>query len=148
MNTSEKFNTVMTAMCAIQDKMTVEPDGENKHLSAKYATPDRCIVTMGVLALVLALTGSFVQLAVASSVARLLAYIICISSLPAIRRKADEETRREAYRLPGGYAIPGVGLVICVWLLTHSKAESWVALSILVAIGLVLYALEKQVARR
>ena len=46
MNTSEKFNTVMTAMCAIQDKMTVEPDGENKHLSAKYATLDNILKTV------------------------------------------------------------------------------------------------------
>ena len=114
------------------------------HINAKYATPDRCIVIMGGLALVLALTGSFVKLAVASSVARLLAYILCIASLPAIRRNADEETRAQAYRLPGGYAIPGFGLLICLWLLTHSKAESWIAVSILIAIGLVLYALEKR----
>ncbi|MCP5090812.1 MAG: amino acid permease, partial [Gammaproteobacteria bacterium] len=44
------------------------------HVHPKYATPDRCILVMGVMALVLGLTGSFVQLAIASSVARLLGY--------------------------------------------------------------------------
>lgn len=113
------------------------------HIHPRYATPDRCILVMAAMALFLALTGSFVQLAVASSVSRLLGYLICIASLPIIRRNADEETRRQAYRLKGGYTIPLIGLLICIWLLMQSKAESWTAVSILIAIGLVLYALEK-----
>ncbi len=114
------------------------------HIHPRYATPDRCIVLMGALALFLALTGSFVKLAVASSVARLLAYVVCIGSLPAIRRKADEETRQQAYRLPGGYLIPLLGFVICIWLLMQSKAESWKAVGILLAIGIVFYWIEKK----
>ena len=112
------------------------------HIHPRYATPDRCIFIMGGLALFLALTGSFVKLALASSVARLLAYVICIASLPTIRRNADEETRAQAYRLKGGYAIPTIGLLICLWLLMQSKAESWVAIGILLAIGVVLYWIE------
>ena len=92
------------------------------HVHAKYATPDRCILIMGGMALVLALTGSFVKLAIASSVARLLGYIICIASLPAIRRNASDEVRKKAYRLKGGYSIPIIALAICVWLLMQSKA--------------------------
>ncbi len=114
------------------------------HVHAKYATPDRCILIMGGMALVLALTGSFVKLAIASSLARLLGYIICIASLPAIRRNASEEVRKNAYRLKGGYSIPLLGLVICIWLLMQSKAESWIAVSVLIAIGLVLYWIEKR----
>ena len=117
------------------------------HLHPRYATPDRCILLMGALALVLALTGTFVKLAVASSVARLLAYVVCIASLPAIRRKADEDTRQQAYRLPGGYTIPLIGLLICLWLLMQSKADSWKAVGILLGIGIVLYWIEQKVAR-
>ncbi len=114
------------------------------HVHDKYRTPDRCILVMGGMALTLALTGSFVKLAIASSVARLLGYIICIASLPAIRRKADAVVSAKAFRLKGGYAIPAVGLAICVWLLMQSKAESWIAVSILIAIGVFLYWLEKR----
>lgn len=46
MNTSEKFTTVLTAMLGIQEEMTVSPDGENKHLSAKYATLDNILKTV------------------------------------------------------------------------------------------------------
>jgi amino acid transporter len=118
------------------------------HVHAKHATPDRCILIMGGMALVLALTGSFVKLAIASSVARLLGYIICIASLPAIRRNATQEIRDKAYRLKGGYAIPIVGLLICIWLLMQSKAESWIAVSILIAIGLFFYWLETRTGLR
>ncbi len=114
------------------------------HIHVSYATPDRCILIMGGMALVLALTGSFVKLAVASSVARLLGYLICIASLPAIRRKASPEVRKNAYRLKGGYSIPVVGLAVCIWLLMQSKADSWIAVSILIAIGMFFYWIEKR----
>ncbi|MBT8089139.1 MAG: APC family permease [Gammaproteobacteria bacterium] len=118
------------------------------HVHSKYATPDRCILLMGAMALVLALTGSFVKLAVASSVARLLGYLICIASLPTIRRNASAEARKKAYRLKGGYTIPVIGFVICIWLLMQSKTESWVAVSILIAIGAVLYGIETRTGIR
>jgi amino acid transporter len=118
------------------------------HVHAKYATPDRSILLMGGMALILALTGSFVKLAIASSVVRLLGYIVCIASLPAIRRNADEAARQKAYRLKGGYAIPAIGLGICLWLLAQSKSESWIVVSILLGIGWALYAIEKWVMSR
>lgn len=118
------------------------------HIHPKYATPDRCILLMGGMALVLSLSGSFVELAVASSVVRLLGYIICIASLPAIRAQADDKTRQNAYRLKGGYTVPIIGLGICFWLLAQSEARSWIVVSILLAIGMLLYGLEKWLDRK
>jgi amino acid transporter len=108
----------------------------------KHSTPDRSILLMGGMALTLALTGSFVKLAIASSVVRLLGYIVCIASLPAIRRNASEEARQNAFRLRGGYTIPIAGLAICFWLLAQSKQESWIAVSILLGIGWIFFAIE------
>jgi APA family basic amino acid/polyamine antiporter len=112
------------------------------HIHTRFATPDRSIVFYGAMALILALTGTFVKLAIASSLVRLLGYIICIAALPSIRRNADEEARRSAYRLKGGLTIPLVALGICIWLLAQSKPESWVAVSILLGVGWLLYAIE------
>ncbi|MGI9308864.1 MAG: APC family permease, partial [Gammaproteobacteria bacterium] len=109
------------------------------HVHPRYATPNHSIYLMGAMALVLALSGSFVILAVASSVVRLLGFMICIASLPAVRRNADEETRSNAFRLKGGYAIPIAGFVVCVWLTMQSKADSWIVVSILLIIGWLLY---------
>ena len=112
------------------------------HVHPKFATPDRSIMLMGGMVLILALTGSFVKMAIASSVVRLLGYIVCIASLPAIRRNADEAAQKKAFRLKGGYTIPILGLGICMWLLAQSTAESWIAISILLGIGWIFYAIE------
>ncbi|MCZ6560947.1 MAG: APC family permease [Gammaproteobacteria bacterium] len=113
---------------------------------AKYATPAHSILFMSSMALILALTGSFVKLALASSVVRLLGYVICIASLPSIRRNADADARRRAFQLKGGYAIPVIALLICFWLLAQSKSESWIAVSILLGIGWLFYAIENWTA--
>jgi len=113
------------------------------NVHTKYATPDRAIIVMGAMALALGLSSNFVDLAIGSSVVRLLGYIICIASLPVIRSKATPEARESAWRLPGGFTIPVVALVICFWLVAQSKGEDWVKVSILLVIGLVLYLVEK-----
>ena len=110
----------------------------------RFHTPDRAIITMCTMCLVLAVSGSFVFLAVASTVVRLLGYMICIAAIPKIRTRADEEARSRAYRLPGGYTIPAFAFLICVYMLYYAKAESWMAVGALLAIGFLLYALERQ----
>jgi amino acid transporter len=117
------------------------------HVNDKYGTPDRAILVMGGLALAFALTSNFVELAIASSLSRLLAYSLSIASLPAIRRRADEETRSNAYRIRGGYTVPLIGLGICVWLATHATARDWQTISWLLAIGFVLYFAERRLLR-
>jgi APA family basic amino acid/polyamine antiporter len=114
----------------------------------KYATPDHSILVMGGLALVMALTGSFVELAVASSLSRMLSYILCIASLPIIRNRASDEMNARAYRIRGGYIIPLLGMLICLWLTAQANAQNWKTVGILLAIGFVLYALERRFLQR
>jgi amino acid transporter len=112
------------------------------HIHHKYSTPDRSILLMGAMALFMALTGTFVKLAIASSLVRLLGYIVCIAALPAVRRKADDSARARAFRLIGGYTIPLIALAICFWLLVQSERESWIAVIALLGVGWLFYALE------
>ena len=114
----------------------------------KYATPDHSILVMGALALVMALTGSFVELAVASSLSRMLSYIVCIASLPIIRNRASEAMKARAYRIRGGYLVPLAGLAICLWLTAQANAQNWRTVGILLAIGLVLYGIERIFLKR
>ena len=111
------------------------------HVHEKYATPSNSILLLGGLGFVFALSGTFTMLAAASSLTRLIAYVLCIASLPIIRSKATEEERAEAYRLKGGYAIPVVALLLCLWLGAQAQALSWQVTGGLLAAGLVLYAL-------
>ena len=113
------------------------------NIHKKYATPDRAIIVMGAMSLVLGLSSNFVDLAIGSSVVRLLGYIICIASLPVIRRKATPVAKENAWRLPGGFMIPAIALAICFWLIAQSKGEDWIKVSILLVIGIGLYLIEK-----
>ena len=118
------------------------------NIHPKYATPDHSILVMGGLALVMALTGSFVELAVASSLSRMLSYILSIASLPIIRNRASDAMKARAYRIRGGYIVPLIGLAICVWLTAQATAENWRTVGILLAIGFVLYAVERRFLAR
>ncbi len=118
------------------------------HVHPKFATPDYSIWVMGAMALVLALSSNFVELAVGSSVVRLLGYIICIAALPVIRRRADEAARARAYRLRGGLTIPFAALAICLWLVAQSQAGDWLRVTVLLMIGFGLYAFEQWYFRR
>ena len=117
-------------------------------INKKHSTPGNSIIFLGALALVLALTGSFVQLAIASSLTRLISYILCIAALPTIRRQADEEVRAQAYRLKVGYSIPAIAMVVCVWIAAQSKPETWIFTGKLLLIGLVFYVIARVAKKR
>lgn len=109
----------------------------------KFLTPANSIMLLGGLAMLVALTGTFVKLAIASSLARLIAYGVSIAALPVIRRAADEETRKNAFRLPGGYLVPAIALGLCVWMASYSSAESWRFIAVLLVAGFLIYGIER-----
>jgi len=118
------------------------------NVHAKYATPDKSILATGVLALILALSSNFVELAIGSSVVRLLGYMVCVASLPGIRRAAATSDYADAWRLKGGYVIPLIAMAICLWLVIQSTPGDWLRVSTLLVIGLLLYATEKWYLRK
>jgi amino acid transporter len=111
------------------------------HVHEKYSTPSNSILLLGGLGLIFALSGSFAALAAASSLTRLISFILCIGSLPIIRKKATEEEKNEAYRLKGGYVIPVIALALCLWIGAQSTIQAWQVTGMMLAAGLVLYSL-------
>lgn len=100
-----------------------------------WGTPAKSILFMAVLCAALALSGSFVWLAVASTLARMFAYGACIAALPAARRHANMPIS------PAMWSVILGGLLLCVLVAAQSSARSWTLLSILFAVGLLLYAI-------
>lgn len=109
----------------------------------KYNTPANSILFLGVLAFLLAVTGSFVYLAIVSALSRMLAYAVCVSALPIIRKKADPQTRENATTLPGGYLIPIIAFVVCLMAVSQSTNEAWMYLVGFIVLGTGLYFLNK-----
>lgn len=106
---------------------------------SRYATPGNSIIFFGVITCLLAVSGSFVWLAIISSLARMVAFAVCIIALPVIKKKADAERRAHAIGLPGGYLIPAIGLTLCLWAAFQSSQEAWLLLLPMMVVGAVLY---------
>ena len=112
----------------------------------RHETPWTSVVLFGVAAFVLAATGSFVWLAALSVLTRLGIYLVCIASMPRVRRAAGDAPG--LLRLPGGPVIPVLGLLVCIGLLTRVSGDSVVATAVMLAVGSVLYAAAVVACRR
>lgn len=103
----------------------------------RYRTPHHSVLFYGGIGLVLALTGSFVWLAMMSTLVRLLAYMVCIAALPRLKQRGEPDGSE--FRLPGGYLIPAVALGLCLWLVSRANLDSWWLVAGFFALGCVLY---------
>jgi len=109
------------------------------NIHTKYQTPANSILFFGILSLVFALSGSFVFLVIASSLTRLLSYIASICALPIIIKNADEKAKAESLSLVGGYTIPIIAFLVCVWIAAQSNIDAWKLTLSLLGIGLILF---------
>jgi amino acid transporter len=103
----------------------------------RYQTPSNAILFYAGFALLLALSGGFVFLAAMSTVVRLMVYVMCIATLPVLKKKKPEA--KGQFRLPGGMAIPAVALLLSLWLMTHASAKSWLITGAFMLVGSGLY---------
>lgn len=105
----------------------------------RHNTPANSILAYGLAAFALAASGSFVWLAVMSVLTRLLLYLTCIASMPAVR----QQTTGNRLRLPGGWSIPIVAVLICLGLLTQVEWRAVAATFALLAVGSALFAVAR-----
>jgi amino acid transporter len=110
-----------------------------------YRTPAIAIVTQTAIALVLALSGTFVGLAMLSIIARLATYIGTAAAVPILRKRFGH---RPGFRIPGGYLVPALALGICVIFLASATLVNLAAGVLALAIGAVLYTFRRPVTDR
>jgi len=110
----------------------------------RFRTPAVAIITLGVLSLVLALSGSFVQLALLSVVARLFTYIGTAVSVLVLRKRHGDQPG--AMQLPGGPLIPIAALLLSLGLLASAKVENLIAGAIALVLGAVVYRMRRKVS--
>ena len=102
-----------------------------------YNTPIASIVFYGTAAFLLAATGSFVWLAGLSVVTRVPLYLCCIGAIPRLQARLGDSP--QALRLPGGYIVPVLAVIVCVGLLTQVKASAYGNGAAFLAVGSILY---------
>lgn len=103
----------------------------------RYRTPAYSVIFLAVLVFALAVYGSFVWLAAMSALVRVLIYVACIASMPGLRRKFGDLPER--FRLPLGWTIPVIAMLVSLLLLLQVRWESVLVTAIFLAAGLLLY---------
>ncbi|HKE17588.1 MAG TPA: APC family permease [Kofleriaceae bacterium] len=103
----------------------------------RFRTPWIALLTHLALAVPLALSGSFAQIAALSVIARMASYIGTAAAVPVLRRKLPATAR--TVRLPGGPVIPIAALVVCLIFLSSATRRNLVAGAIALAVGAIIY---------
>ena len=99
----------------------------------RFETPANSIIFFALCSAALAVSGSFVWLAVVSTLARMFVYAVTIAALP----RAPEARRVTGLQWAGG----AIGIAICCWAAAQADVKAWITLGILAAVGVALFTL-------
>ncbi|XUU59520.1 APC family permease [Erythrobacter sp. HA6-11] len=106
-------------------------------VSPRFLSPSNAIMFYGVAAAVFSLTGGFVVLASASTLSRILTYLISAAALPALEK-------REGGINPLHLIVAILAFVSSLWVASHASMEAWRTFGILLVVGTVLYFIAKR----
>ena len=120
------------------------------YVHPRFQTPSNAIVVTSVVALVLAVTGSFVTMAAASAISRLVVYVLTCASTIRLRAdrfqgQPDPATTRgvpvkpATFMLPGGATIPIIAILSSLLILVGSTQAQIVSGTGALLVGAVLY---------
>jgi amino acid transporter len=112
-------------------------------IDPRHGTPANAILFLALAALLLALSGGFVLLAVLGTVARLLLFLMVYAAMPRLRALAGE---RPVPSLPLLLATL-LASAICVWALAQNETKAWVLLAASLGVGGLLYLLARKGGR-
>jgi amino acid transporter len=111
-------------------------------IHSRYRTPVAAILFTAAVALVLALSGTFVWLAVASSIARLVTYGgSCGAAIVFRVRRGAGGVRPASFLLRGGITVPALALLVCLLIVVGASRVQLIGGSIALAVGAVLFAM-------
>ena len=114
----------------------------------RFATPHVSIIIHAMFCAALALTGTFVTLAILSVLAALIVYLVCCLATIQLRRKNVRTEGGIPFHVPGGPVIPILASAMVVWLMSSSTRQEFLAISILlVALTLLFFAMRMTRAR-
>lgn len=102
-------------------------------ISPRFATPVNSILAVGGIGLALALSGTFITLAIISTVSRLFAYLACIAAVPRLDFLAGK------LRWGQGVLLPAAAGTLCIWAMSHSSIDEWRAFAAFLIVGALLH---------
>jgi APA family basic amino acid/polyamine antiporter len=105
----------------------------------RYATPYWSVITLSVLALVLACTGGYRTLIVIATASVMLVFVGVVLALIKFKLIKDERYAATGFKIPGGIVIPVIALITLTWFLMHSKKDEVIGICIFVGLLIIIY---------
>ncbi len=102
----------------------------------KFITPANSVIFFGISAFLLSAFGSFTVLAAMTVLSRLFLYIMSCAAIPKLRPQFRGQGK---FILPGGYLIPILGVLACLWLMLQVSEQSIWMTALFIGIGTGLY---------
>lgn len=119
------------------------------HIHPRYRTPSNAIVVTSAVAVVLAVTGSFVTMAAASAISRLLVYVATCAATIRLRHPAFAARVHPAtFMVPGGPIIPAAAILIALSILFGASRLQLLSGTWALVAGAVLYFIAVRSAAR
>jgi APA family basic amino acid/polyamine antiporter len=107
------------------------------YVHSRFRTPVTAILVTSSVSLIMAMSGRYAELALASAVSRLLVYVMtCASTL---RLRSLRAAPPPTFVVPLGPVIPSLAIVIALAMLAGARREQLVAGTIALCAGAVLY---------
>lgn len=103
------------------------------HVSSRFQTPDVSVLFYGGGAILFSLWAGFAALAVASTLSRLVMYLLSALALPVLQHRDD--ARAPWWHLP----IAALAAISTLWVASHASAESFHMMGLIFAVGTGLY---------
>jgi basic amino acid/polyamine antiporter, APA family len=107
-------------------------------LHSRFHTPHAAVIVHAIFVTTVAITGSFMQLAVIANVAVLTLYLLCALGSYELQRR-DVRVKGTPFVMPGGAVVPVLGSGVIVWLLLQATAREFALEALVVAAASVFY---------
>jgi amino acid transporter len=104
-----------------------------------FRTPITAICITSAVSLVLAISGRYAELALASAISRLLVYTATCAATLMLRGRTTADVRPPTFVVPFGPVIPAAAIAIAIFMLSNARREQLIAGTAALAAGAVLY---------
>jgi APA family basic amino acid/polyamine antiporter len=142
---SEIFGMPRVLFSAAKDKII--PIEILSSVHKKYVTPYVAIIVYSAFGFLFASFGGFKQLAIMSSAAILIIYLGVALAVIKLRRKEGTLSKRETFRIPGGYTVPMLSVVIILLFLSNLTKNEMITSAVFIGILSIIYVVIKKIKK-
>ena len=108
----------------------------------RFRTPHLAIAVHAAVCCAFAVWGSFGKLALLGAVVTLIVYLLLALAVIQLRRR-DIRTEGEPFRIPGGFLVPLLAIVVVVWLLAHARRAEYLVTGVALIVASAIFALAR-----